>query len=268
MELKCLVVGISSAIAGGIVQYVISSHIWPNRHKVYTWTFAFRDHKKLGIPGETDLVLDRDGYSLGYSYQYKCALWVSYIVSKHSIGVDLDRGEIFYPDPDIPSPHRVSPDDFKNTGYDKGHLAPSSSIDFSRRSNDQTFAMSNIALQDPKLNRQAWGSLEGLIRDWTVTKGKLLITVGPLYNQRPRRINDIPLPNGFYQVIYSFKHKRAIGFILPNEDVKASQLWNYAKTVKDVEKETGYTFFKKMDKNLQKKVKAELDISWWKEKAD
>jgi len=95
---------------------------------------------------------------------------------------------------------RVQPGDFRNTGYDKGHLAPNAAIDFSRHSNNETFLMSNIVLQNPKLNRQAWGSLEGVIRGWTQTKGKLAITTGPLYDDKPEYINDIPVPKSFYKI--------------------------------------------------------------------
>lgn len=264
MDLKCLLVGVGSALVGAGVHYVFSVHLWPNRYRVYTWIFALRNHKKLGEPCETDLVLNRDGYSLGYSFKRRCALWVSYIISKHSIGVDVERGDGFYPDSDVPEEYRVTPEDFRNSGFDKGHLAPSASIDFSRRSNDQTFAMSNIALQEPKLNRQAWGSLEGIIRDWTVSKGKLAIITGPIYTKRPNKIKEIPIPKSFYKIVYSFRHKKAIGFILPNEEVKANQLWDHVKSVAEIEQETGYTFFSKLSENQQKTLKAEVDVAWWK----
>ncbi len=265
MEIKCILVGIAGVILGAAAQYVFLIHLWPNRHKTYTWIFAFRNHKKLGAPCKTDLVLDRDGYSLGYSFERKSALWASYVISKGSIGIDVDRSQDFDPDPDIPEEYRVQPDDFRNTGYDKGHQAPSAAIDFSRKSNDQTFLMSNIVLQDPKLNRQAWGRLEGMIRSWTHTKGKLLVITGPLYGDSPELVNDIPVPERFYKIVYSFEHERAIGFIFPNEPVKGSQIWEHAMSVEEVENETGYQFFDKLGKRGQK-IKAELDVSWWEKK--
>ncbi|EDN69218.1 DNA/RNA endonuclease G [Beggiatoa sp. PS] len=159
------------------------------------------------------LTLDRDGYSLGYSYEYKNSLWVSYIMSKGSIGIDVDRSDEFYADPAIPEKYRVQPEDFSNTGYDRGHLAPSAAIDFSRIANQQTFAMSNVAFQDPKLNRQAWGSLEKMVRSWTKTKGKMYVITGPLFDEKPKRINDVPVPSSFYKIIYAIEHDKSIGFI-------------------------------------------------------
>lgn len=266
MEIKCLVVGVSAAIAGAGAQYIFSTYLWPNRHRTYTWMYTFRNHKKLGEPCKTDLVLDRDGYSIGYSYERRCALWASYIISKGSIGVDLERSNDFDADPDIPEKYRVQPDDFRNTGYDKGHMAPSAAIDFTRKSNDQTFLMSNITLQEPKLNRQAWGSLEAMIRKWTNRIGKLLILTGPIYGDSPELINGIPLPESFYKIVYSFDHRCCIGFIMPNESIKASQIWDYVLSVQEVEEKTGYHFFNALSKRKQK-IKTKLDVAWWQNNA-
>ncbi|MDM8567677.1 DNA/RNA non-specific endonuclease [Candidatus Halobeggiatoa sp. HSG11] len=261
MNLTYIIIGVGGFIAGAIAMYVFLIYLWPNRHKTYNWIYKFRNHKKLGEPCKTDLVLNRDGYCLGYSFNHKCAAWVSYTISKGSIGVDVERDDCFYDDLDIPEKHRVQPNDFKNTGYDKGHLAPSASIDFSRKSNAQTFAMSNIALQHPRLNRQAWGSLENTIRNWTDNRGKLMIVAGPIYARRPKTINNIPIPKAFYKIIYSFKYKRCIGFIFPNEAIRASKLWDHVMSVDNVEKETGQKFLTELN---DKKIKGELDVAWWK----
>jgi endonuclease G len=263
MDLTHIIVGVVGFIAGAIVQYIFLIYLWPNRHKTYNWIYKFYNHKKLGEPCQTDLVLDRDGYSLGYSFDRKCAAWVSYVMSKGSIGIDVERDDCFYADTDVPEPYRVQPNDFKNTGYDKGHLAPSAAIDFSRKSNEQTFAMSNIALQHPKLNRQAWGSLENTIRNWTKSKGKLMVISGPIYTDKPDTIKDIPIPTAFYKIIYSFKYNRCIGFIIPNENIRASKLWDYVMSVDYIEKETAQKFFNKVSVKKQI-IKGELDVAWWK----
>ena len=265
MELKSILIGAGGFAAGVAAQYVYSKYIWPNRHKTYTWVYTFRNHRKYGEPCKTDIVLDRDGYSLGYSFKYKNPLWVSYVISEGSVAVDVDRSDEFYGDPEIPEKYRVQPEDYSNTGYDRGHLAPSAAIDFSRVANQQTFAMSNVAFQDPKLNRQAWGSLEKTVRGWTKTKGKLYVITGPLFDEKPKRINDVAVPSRFYKIIYAIAQNQAIGFIFPNEDIKAAQLWSYAMSVKDVEKETDYKFFPKLGRRARK-LKSETTVSWWRNK--
>jgi len=265
MDTQLIVVAIISAIIGGAIEYVFLIYVWPERFRIYTWIYKLRNHRELGEPCKTDLVLDRIGYSLGYSFKRKSALWVTYIVTEDSVGVDVERGDRFYADTDIPEKYRVEPNVYKNTGYDKGHLAPSAAIDFSRESNDETFAMSNISFQHPKLNRQAWGSLEDKVRDWTETKGKLIVATGPIFGARNKRIEGLPVPRRFYKVIYSYDHQKFIGFIFPNEAIRASELWNYAMPVEDVENETGYDFFDNLSEDIQKN-KETLDLEFWKDK--
>jgi endonuclease G len=260
---KYLVVAIIAFMVGVVSEYWFLTSIWPNRHQAYTWIFTLRNHKKPGEPCETDRVLDRQGYSLGYSYKQKSALWVSYIISADSVEVNVGRHNNFYADPDIPQQYRVQPEDHLNTGYDKGHLAPSATIDFSKKANQETFALSNIVFQESRLNRQAWNTLETAVRKWTKTKGKLYVVTGPLYSSRPKKINGLPVPKEFYKVIYSYKGKQALGFILPNKPVPNADVWNYAMSVQEVEKKTGLTFFKNFKPHTQKKLKETLELEWW-----
>lgn len=260
---KYLLIAIMAFIAGIACEYVFMTDLWPNRHQTYTWIYALRNHKKPGEPCKTDQVLDRQGYSLGYSYKYKTALWVSYILSSGSIGVPGERYGSFSTDQDIPEEYRAKPEDFANTGYDKGHLAPSATIDFSPKANQQTFILSNVVLQEPSLNRQGWEKIESLERDWTKTKGKLYVVTGPLFSARPQKVNGLSIPAQFYKVIYAYSAAKAIGFILPNKPVTKEDAWKYALSVQEVEKETGLTFFSKFSAKTQQKLKETLDLAWW-----
>ena len=260
-----LFVAIFFFIAGIVVEYLFMTHVWPNRHYSYVWIYTLRNHRKPGEPCKTDKVLDRQGYSLGYSYEHKAALWVSYIITEGSVSVDIGRHSSFYTDTDIPEEYRAQPEAYVNTGYDKGHQAPSAAIDFSKEANRETFALSNVTLQDLKLNRQAWGKLEELEREWTKTKGKLYVVTGPMYSSEPKKVNGISLPSKYYKVIYSYKADKAIGFIFPNREVENENLWRYAKSVQEVEEATGLTFFSKFNEKKQKKLKEQVDKDWWKE---
>lgn len=262
---QLLLVALAGLLLGGLIWHSVLRRLWPNRHRAYTWLYAMRNHRKYGEPCKADIILDRDGYSLGFCGKRKSALWVSYIICKRSISVDKDRSASFFADPDLPEAMRVSPDVYRNSGFDKGHLAPSAAIDFSRRSNDETFAMSNVSPQHPKLNRQAWKRLEAQIRQWTATKGKLVVITGPVFTQRPRRLNGtVAIPKHFYKVVFALRHQRCIGFVFPNTAVKASQVWDHAVSVREVEKLTGYKFFVELTRGGTR-IKNKLQMDWWRE---
>ena len=48
-------------------------------------TSADSDNLKYGIPQETDVILDRTGFALGYSASHRQALWVSYILTAEEV---------------------------------------------------------------------------------------------------------------------------------------------------------------------------------------
>lgn len=251
-------------LSGIFLHWLWSKYLWPYRHKVYTWVFTKRNYDRLGDITKTDKELNRNGYSLGYSYRYKAPLWVSYIISRASKNIDWERDGDFEEDLSIPEAHRVKPSDFTNSGYDKGHMAPSSAIDFSKKTNRETFLMSNIALQHPQLNRQAWRALENKVQDWVQERGRMFVVTGPLYGDRLSRVNGIPIPRTFYKVIYSPKHIRGIAFLFPNKATKASKLWDHVLAVSELEELCGYNFFHKFSNRKQRLAK-ELDLDWWKE---
>jgi endonuclease G len=259
-------VAILAFIAGIAFEYVFATYLWPNRYQTYSWIYALRKPRKVGEPCKTDQVLDRQGYSLGYSYKHKAALWVSYIISEGSIGIHVGRLGNFYPDSDVPEKYRAKPEDFANTGYDKGHLAPSADIAFSSKANRETFALSNVVLQEPRLNRQAWGKLEDFVRNWTKTKGKLYIVTGPIFAADPDTIKGIAIPSKFYKVIYAYNAQKAIGFIFPHRAIPDDEVWRYAMSVRDVENKTGLTFFSNLSDQTQKQLREKADIAWWKGK--
>ena len=250
------------AFAIGFILHYLFAKIWPYRHQIYAWIFKTRNYDKIGKVCETDIELDRKGYSLGYSFEHKAPLWVSYIISRASKNIDWDRTENFESDPEIPAAHRLYPEDFSRTGYDKGHLAPSSAIDFSKKSNAETFLMSNVALQHPQLNRQAWRALENKVQDWVQERGRLFVVTGPLYIGRKKLVNKIPLPSHFYKVAFSPKYLRGVAFLFPNKAIKSNEIWSYAVSVKELEELSGYSFFQRFSKRKERFAE-ELDIEWW-----
>ncbi len=260
---KYVIVALIFFIAGAASEHWFMATIWPNRHSAYSWIYGLRNHRKPGEPCETDLVLDRKGYSLGYSYKHKAALWVSYVISEGSVGIDVGRRGNFYADTQIPEKYRAQPENHIETDYDKGHLAPSATIDYHKKANRETYALSNVVLQDEKLNREAWSRLESFIRAWTKTKGKLYVVTGPIFSSRPKRINGIALPSKFYKVIYSYSADKAIGFIFPNKPVPNNEVWKYALPIREVEKKTGLTFFSAFKEKTQQRIKESVDIAWW-----
>ena len=230
--------------------------------------FAFLDHTPLGEPCAADRVLHRAGYSLGYDDTLRAARWASYVVSadSHTVGnKKVEREDAsFRIDPDIPRGSQRSSGDYKGSGFDRGHLAPSDTVDFTSKSNQETFYMSNVVPQHPRLNRQGWRSLEHDVRRWTKARGRMVVVCGPIYADPPRTHKGLFVPSHFFKVVYAWDDNRAIGFVFPNGEVRAAQRWSLACSVREVERAAGVRLFRGPRWWLRRVDKSAADVDWWK----
>ena len=83
-----------------------------------------------GIPGPEDQLLCREGYAVGYDYDRKVPSWVAYRLTPESVNKRFERSNKFKEDPEIPNQYRSTLSDYKGSGYDRGHMAASATVDF------------------------------------------------------------------------------------------------------------------------------------------
>lgn len=136
--------------------------------------------------------------------------------------------------------------DYKGSGYDRGHLAPSATMDFTQESMKQSFLMSNMSPQLPGFNRVGWRVLEEHVRDLANEYNELYVVTGPIYQGNEGTIgNGVVIPSAFYKVILDPSFDEAIAFIVPHRDVSSSELANFITTIDEVERQTGLDFLLK-----------------------
>jgi hypothetical protein len=74
--------------------------------------------------------------------------WVLEHVNRHTVQGDADRGGSRFKEDTSIAPHlRNRLDDFKDSGYDRGHLTPAADHKNSQRAMDQSFSLSNVSPQ-------------------------------------------------------------------------------------------------------------------------
>lgn len=220
----------------------------------------------FGIPKDTDIILKRTGFALGYSSRCRQALWVSYILYAENLNrKQVRRSNKFKADPLI-LVDAVHPGDYTGTGYDRGHLASAADMTYSEKTMRHSFFMTNISPQIPGCNRGIWKRLETLVRHWARREEQICVITGPLFDSEANETmgeSGIPVPYGFYKVILDLTPPfKMIGFIIPNRTTKR-RLSRFVVPVDTVERLTGCDFFSALPDDLENRLEAQADFSAW-----
>ncbi len=222
------------------------------------------DNLKLGVPGMTDVVLDRRGYALGYSEKHEQPLWVAYRLTAEEVQAkNVDRTDDFRIDPYIAT-GSARQEDYRKSGYDRGHLAPAADLGWSEKTMSESFYFSNMSPQQADFNRGIWRILEAKVRDWAVEHGEIYVVTGPIPTPTGKVIgsNRVAVPQAYYKVIYAPKSAAMIGFVLPNLG-SSRRIHEYAVSVAAVQSLTGLNFFSNVEKPLQDHLEASYSGEQW-----
>lgn len=214
------------------------------------------------LPVSIGEIVEHSYYQLAYSEEYEGALWVYYHLTPEFVNGTATRKDNFREDPSV-STGSATLDDYKGSGYDRGHLCPAASMTINQAAMDESFFMSNMSPQNPSLNRGRWKSLETQVRDWVVEKGELYVVSGAIYNELIETIgtSQVAVPKQYYKVIWDGNDK-IIGFIMPNEKC-ANEVVDYAVPVDSIEGLTNIDFFSIIPNEIENKIEAENNSILW-----
>ncbi len=207
-------------------------------------------------------------YSVCYRESYEQAEWAAYCLEKEELVKNATRGNNFRADPEIIT-GSATPADYKKSGYDRGHLAPAADFSFSEEAMSESFFMSNMSPQAPGLNREIWQYLEGQVREWAASYGKVYVVTGPVLEKPAENYesigeNQVSVPEFYYKVLLSpsGNSAKALGFIIPNRKCEET-FWDFAVSVDEVEKRTGLDFFSLLEDTVEDEIEKSKDISLW-----
>lgn len=220
-------------------------------------------------------VLRNDAFMLGYSDLRGNPLWVVYNI--HPVAADAahyKRPQRF--SEDWRTINRVSHDDYLKSGYDRGHMAPNYAISrlYGKQAQLDTFLMSNITPQRPKLNQKLWQRLEQAEIDYFTRLGKeVWVITGPVFDGDTERLKNawnVEAPDAFYK-IYALPNAsgtpKVLAFLMPQNVKGYEPLDRFVTTVDHIEALTGLDFFKDLDDSLENRLEREINDSDWKLKA-
>ena len=177
----------------------------------------------------------------------------------------VERTDDFRPDAEIPEDcYAVRPTDYRGSGYDRGHMAPSGDRTRRVKDNSATFVMTNMIPQSPANNREIWRELEEHSRRLVEKEGKeLYIVAGGEGQEKQIAEGKVTVPKYTWKVILVLdkpeeevtENTTTIAVRIPNSQEVARTDWeDYKVSVDEIEKRTGYNFFSQIPRQIQKQI--------------
>jgi len=233
---------------------------------------------KYGFPG-THNVRFYDGFVASFDYRTRNACWSCQKIAANSNKDNTQKASRhnseFKEDPTVPELFRPKLSDYKNSGFDRGHLVPAADLNFhSQKAMDDTFHLTNISPQVAEFNREYWARIEHFTRKLTKQFSNVYVCTGPLYlpvkgpdgkwHVCYQTIGNPPLvavPTHFYKVILAERDvidagqpqkEYAMGaFVVPNSPIPAdTPLTQFVAQVEAVELFSGLHFFNKIPRQI------------------
>ena len=220
------------------------------------------DHAFLPKDGDVEIVV-HSHYVVGYSEAHEQAAWVAYeLTSAETRGV-VARSNDFRADPMV-STGSASLEDYRGSGYDRGHLAPAGDMGFSARAMSESFFLSNMSPQVAGFNRGIWRKLEGQFRRWARAKGSLYVVTAGVLDEGFRTVgtSGVSVPGSYYKIGYSASERRVIAFLMNNEP-SPGPLSRFVVPVDLVEERTGLDFFAELEDTLEEQIESGTSVSSW-----
>lgn len=207
------------------------------------------------------------GYTLCYDENYEQAKWVAYrLTAGMCNNNEEERTDDFREDKAIKTGSAI-PEDYKKSGYDRGHLCPAGDMAWSEIAMSESFYMSNMSPQTPKFNRGIWKTLESQVREWAKKEEELyIVTAGVLEKGLPTigDKNKVAIPKYYYKIVLDVfgKEKKAIAFVMPNEGSKQS-IFDFAVSIDSVERLTQINFFPALPDAIENNLESNINVELW-----
>lgn len=213
----------------------------------------------------TGTIIQHSYYTLSYREEHEQAEWVAYALNKNQIvNNEFDR-PYFIEDAAVES-GSADWKNYKNSGYDKGHLCPAGDRRFSYEAYSETFLTSNISPQNREFNSGIWNFLEQKVRTWAKKYDGVFIITGGVLNENLPAIGyeKVSVPDQFYKIIFdpTASPYKVIAFLIPNQPTSES-FYKYVVNVDHIEELTGIDFFPQLPDPLESDLESKIDLKSW-----
>jgi endonuclease G len=139
-------------------------------------------------------------------------------------------GNAFHEDPNIPEDERAMLDDYKRSGFDRGHMSPNGDMS-STEAKAETFTLANMVPQAPCHNEVLWEGIESAVRTLVLEEDEAHIVTGPAFigSDIDSLKGRVLVPTHIFKAVYVPSLNGAAAYWTPNSNSLKMEVISIAK---------------------------------------
>ncbi len=145
-------------------------------------------------------------FAILHSGQTKTPVFVAERLNRRMLEAakGVPRTDRFFADARLPAAERAELNDYRGSGYSRGHMAPAGNM-ATPEAMAQSFSLANMVPQDQRQNAGPWSRIEEDTRQYAMrASGDIYIFTGPVYAQRPETIGPgkVAVPSHVFKLVH------------------------------------------------------------------
>ena len=151
-------------------------------------------------------------FAILHSGSTKTPVFVAQRLDRASVDdADEKRTNKFFADARLRSAERATLEDYKGSGYSRGHMAPAGDMP-TATAMAQSFSLANMVPQDQAHNGGPWSKVEQDTRKYASrAKGAVFVITGPVFTANSPSIggNQVKVPTYLFKLVYDEEKAKA-----------------------------------------------------------
>ncbi len=215
----------------------------------------------------TGKLIEYQGYVVAFDEESRIPEWVRYeLTAEETDGVNTRKGKSFRRD-ETAGVRQAADDDYRNSGWSRGHMAPAADFKWSDEAMAETFYFTNCCPQNQSLNAGQWNTLEEKVRMWAGKFGKVHVVTGPIVGENIYGTigeNRVTVPDAFFKAVYSIGARgcQSVAFVMYNRP-KNENLQGCAMSVDSLETILDLDLFSEVPDPEENRMEAQYSLKDW-----